>query len=189
MAQYPRKLEYVMTSEIDVPAKLLFTQDHIQLQLINMVRQLSPLLHDKCPVVVCVMTGGLRVTADLLSYMPYPLTLDYAHVTRYPAGTPTIAEFPTIYKLPDAKMLRHRTVLIVDDILDEGHTMAKIVQDVRSKEASEVYTAVLCTKDRHRVTKEADFSALTVPDCYVFGYGMDHKGLYRNLPHIYGVIE
>ena len=87
--------------------------------------------------------------------------------------------------------LEGRTVLVLDDILDEGVTLAAILEDCRAQGARAVHSAVLVDKriGRPRTLERADFTGLSVPDRYVFGFGMDYRGYLRNLPAIYAVAE
>jgi hypoxanthine phosphoribosyltransferase len=91
--------------------------------------------------------------------------------------------------LPQLALL-DRTVLVVDDILDEGHTLQAILNAIKAQGAEQVYTAVLLDKQHERKANpdyKPDFVGLTIPDRYVFGYGMDYKEYWRNAPGIYAV--
>ena len=137
------------------------------------------------PVVVCLMNGGVVPFGRLLTRLQFPLQVDYVHATRYGARLRG-GELEWIagpFMSPTG-----RTVLLVDDILDEGTTLAAIEARYRSDGAKEVYKAVLTRKDRPRQTAiDVDFVGLEIPDRYVFGYGMDYKGYLRNAPGIYAV--
>ncbi len=135
------------------------------------------------PLVLCVMNGGLFTTVCLLAQMDFPLGFDYLHATRY---RDTTQGGGLHWQRPPPETLSGRTVLIVDDILDEGVTLAAIVEACRERGAREVLTAVLVKKQHDRGNGfQADYVGLTVPDRYVFGCGMDYKGYWRNLPAIY----
>lgn len=139
------------------------------------------------PLVICVMNGGLVPFGRLLPQLQFPLQIDYIHATRY-GGKLSGGELQWL--VSPSHSLRGRTVLLVDDILDEGTTLAGIDTRFRAEGARAVHKAVLINKQRprtHPVTVE--FTGLTVPDRYVFGYGMDYKGYLRNAPGIYAVAE
>ncbi len=140
------------------------------------------------PVVLAVMVGGLLPAGKLLPKLDFPLEVDYIHATRY-RGATTGGELVWIAR-PKIE-LDGRSVLIVDDILDEGHTLAGIIEECRDLGASEVLTAVLVEKlhDRRYQGLKADFVGVEVEDRYVFGAGMDYKGFWRNLAGIYAVAE
>ncbi len=143
-------------------------------------------LHDRQPLVLPVMMGGLIPAGELLRRIDFPLDLDYIHATRYRGGTEgrelKWRSYPQI-------SLAGRVVLIIDDILDEGATLAAIVDYCRGEGVKEVLTAVLVDKKhpRQRQFERADFSGLEVDDRYVFGSGMDYHGRYRNLRGIYAL--
>lgn len=138
------------------------------------------------PLVLAVMLGGMIPAAALLQRLRFPLELDYVHATRYRGGTQGAElEWLVRPRVP----LEGRVVLIVDDILDEGVTLAAIAAHCRAGGAEEVLTCVLVDKrhGRPRALPSADFTGLQVDDRYVFGCGMDYRGYLRNLPAIYAV--
>jgi hypoxanthine phosphoribosyltransferase len=135
------------------------------------------------PLLVCIMTGGVVPFGKLLPRLSFPFQIDYVHATRY-RGQLSGGEFQWISG-PHVEP-RGRTVLLVDDILDEGTTLAGIEARYRAEGAREVRKAVLVIKDRPRVHEiVVEYAGLTVPNRYVFGYGMDYKGYLRNAPGIY----
>ncbi len=137
------------------------------------------------PVVLCVLLGGLVPTGQLLCRLNFPLQLDYIHATRYRGGT----QGDQLQWLARPRIsLVGRTVLVIDDILDKGVTLAGILDDCRNQGANEVFSAVLIDKKTERAGLErADFSGLVVPDRYVFGCGMDYFNYLRNAPGVYAV--
>ncbi|MDH4273564.1 MAG: hypoxanthine-guanine phosphoribosyltransferase [Gammaproteobacteria bacterium] len=168
-------------------ADCLHTSAQIDVALNDMAREITAKLGDKSPLVLCVMTGALIPAAQLLLRLNFPLEIDYLHATRY--GNATLGGQLQWIARPRLS-LNGRIILLVDDILDEGRTLAAIIEDCRAAGASEIYTATLVTKDRSRDTlQNSDFNGLTVPDRYVFGYGMDYKGYLRNIAGIYAVNE
>lgn len=135
------------------------------------------------PLLVCIMTGGVVPFGMLLPRLQFPLQIDYVHATRY-ANQLTGGELQ--WRVGPGEPPAERTVLLVDDILDEGATLAAIEQRYRADGAAAVYKAVLVVKERRRQQDIAvEFVGLSVPDRYVFGYGMDYKGYLRNAPGIY----
>ena len=152
-----------------------------------MANDIQEVLLDKNPLLLCVMNGGLITMAQLLLRLQFPLQYDYVHATRYQGET----QGSKLNWIAEPSMaMENRNVLIVDDILDEGLTMAAIVEYCKLNGAATVHTAVLVNKchDRKALAK-ADFTGLHVNDRYVFGYGMDYKGYLRNLDGIYAVID
>lgn len=135
------------------------------------------------PIVVCVLNGGVVLFGQLLPMLEFPLQIDYVHATRYQEniGTSELSWISGPHR--DAQ---GRTIVLVDDILDEGTTLAGIIDYYNKAGATKVISVVLVEKDRNRkVDIKPDFVGLKVPDRYVFGYGMDYKGYWRNAPGIY----
>ena len=168
-------------------ADLIHSQHAIESALDRMALAITERLQDKNPLVVCVMMGGLMPTAFLISRLKFPFQLDYIHATRY-RGKTSGGELHWIARAQ--QNLRDRMVLLVDDILDEGHTLKSIVDDCLAHGAKDVLTAVALSKDHGRgQAMQATFVGLTVPDRYVFGFGMDYKEYWRALPAVYAIKE
>jgi hypoxanthine phosphoribosyltransferase len=169
-------------------SELLHDASAVEAALSRMAAEITAKLGDRRPVVLCVMVGGLIPAGLLLPKLDFPLEIDYCHATRY-RGATTGGDLLWIAR-PQID-LTDREVLIVDDILDEGHTLAQIIEDCRFQGARGVYTAALVNKRHNRRFNglKADFVGLDVEDRYVFGAGMDYKGWFRNLPGIYAAPE
>jgi len=139
------------------------------------------------PLVLCVMNGGLMPTGLLLPRLNFPLKVDYLHATRYREET---SGSELMWQHMPSEILSGRHVLIVDDILDEGHTLAAIIDYCKAQQPASLRSAVLAQKQHDRgVRPPLEYVGLTVPDRYVFGCGMDYKGYWRNLMGIYAVAE
>jgi hypoxanthine phosphoribosyltransferase len=139
------------------------------------------------PIIYAVMNGGLVLAGRILPRLPFPLELAYLHATRYGhALQGTLLD----WRVRPGQDLRGRSVLVLDDILDEGHTLAAIIDYLRQEGAREVCSAVLVHKVHARKAypgMRADFTGLDVPDRFLFGCGMDYKGYWRNAPGIYAL--
>jgi len=174
-------------SRVLAAADCCYNREQIQQAIDKMAQEISDELSGLNPLLLCVMTGGLIITGDLLLRLDFPLQYDYIHASRY-AGNTRGAELNWITRphLP----LQGRHVLIIDDILDEGVTLRELLEYCQQQGVQSARTAVLVNKlhDRKQL-KSADFIGLTVEDRYVFGYGMDYKGFLRNVPGIYAVSE
>jgi hypoxanthine phosphoribosyltransferase len=134
--------------------------------------------------VVPVLSGAMIFTADLIRELPLKMKINLINVSSY-AGETTDGEDPKILHALTADLSR-RPVLIVDDILDTGRTLARVVEYVRGFEPADLRTVVLLRKKRRRAASalKPDFVGFDVPDKFVVGYGLDYNGLYRNLPEI-----
>lgn len=139
------------------------------------------------PIVVCVLNGGVVLFGQLLPKLEFPLQVDYVHATRYREN---IGSDELRWISGPHASAQDRTIILVDDILDEGTTLAGIIEYYKKAGAAKVVSVVLVEKDRERSVKiKPDFLGLKVPDRYVFGYGMDYKGYWRNAPGIYAEKE
>ena len=166
-------------------ADCLFDRAAVETAIRAMAAAMTPVLKGTDPLFVCILNGGLMPFSQVLTHLPFPLETDYIHATRYGSAL-TGGDLHWI--AGPAVMPEGRVVVLVDDILDEGLTLAAIEARYRGQGATAVYKAVLTRKQRPRkVPVEVDFVGLEVPDRYVFGYGMDYKGYLRNVPGIYAV--
>lgn len=164
-------------------ADLLHDKQEVDAAIDSMANKINLLLADRNPVYLCVMNGGMVIGGELLTRLSIPLTVDAINASRYQNQT----SGSTIeWVLKPRTPLQGRTVLIVDDILDEGITLEAIYQYCLDQGATSVYSAVLVDKILdHEKPVQADFVGLTVKNRYLFGYGMDYKGYLRNMPGIY----
>lgn len=166
-------------------ADCCYTQAQVQQAISQMAEVITRDYKEKNPLLLCVMNGGLIFTGELLLKLQFPLQYDYIHATRY-AGQTRGGELNWIAE--SSIPLKERHVLVIDDINDEGLTLAAIVKHCKEQEALSVATAVLVDKKHDRKQgAPADYQGLVVEDRYVFGYGMDYKGYLRNVPGIYAV--
>jgi hypoxanthine phosphoribosyltransferase len=149
--------------------------------------EINASLADTHPLVMVVMRGALVFAGQLLPQLTFPLDLDSMDLTRY--GDATQGGEITLRAAP-APNVAGRTVLVVDDILDEGITLAAIRDKLLKMGARKVITAVLADKQTGRTKPlTADFVGMTLPNRYVFGFGMDVHGYWRNLPSIHALKE
>ena len=153
----------------------------------RIAQEITAKLRERLPLVLSVMRGSVIFSGQLLPQLRFPLHFDYLDVTRY--GFDTVGGEIT-WKVSPGTAVSGRVVLVLDDILDEGHTLAAVRDKLMEAGAIEFYAAVLAQKDTGRVRPiEPDFVGITVPNRYVFGCGMDVYGAWRNLPAIYALKE
>jgi hypoxanthine phosphoribosyltransferase len=166
-------------------AQLIHSADSVQSTIVRLSREITEVLENKTPVVICVMGGGIVFAGQLLTHLKFPLEVDYVHASRY--QNETIGQSLVWTSLPKLD-LNNRTVLLMDDILDEGVTLKAIEEKCLSLGAKEVFSAVFVEKILNQIKPiKADFVGLEVPNAYVFGYGMDIYGWWRNLDAIYAM--
>lgn len=178
--------DYIAFQTVMAEAELLHAPAEIEQALDRMAQHIEHQLAGSNPLVLCVLTGGIVVMGALLTRLRFPLEIDYLHLTRYQKQTQGQAQWQWL-AYPQTSLIG-RTVLVVDDILDEGVTLQAILAYCQQQGATAVYSAVLAHKQHGRSRlPAADFTALTVVDRYVFGYGMDYHGYGRNAPGIFAV--
>lgn len=172
---------------VTATADLIFSREQVDKALDRMAETISKLLSKQDPLVLSIMNGGIVTTALLMLRMQFPLQLDSIVVNRY-RNTTQGNEIRWLKEPVEA--IRDRVILLIDDILDEGFTLAEIKDYCLNQGAKSVYTAVLIDKmlDREKPVK-ADIIGLTSENRYLFGYGMDYKGYLRNAPGIFACAE
>ena len=166
-------------------AERIASEDDVRAALERLADEIGRELADSFPLVLAVMGGAVVFAGHLLTRLRFPLEFDYLHVTRY-RGNTRAGEME--WRVLPGQNVVGRTVLVLDDILDEGETLAAIRNKLVDLGAAHVWSAVLTDKNNGLDKPiRADFVGLHVPDRYVFGCGMDAYGLWRNLPAIYAL--
>ena len=173
------------SQQVREEADCLFDKESVYAAVKKMADEMTVELAETNPVVLAIMNGGLIPMGLLLPELDFPMQIDYLHATRYRGKT----RGGELHWLVTPKIdLKDRHVILIDDIHDEGVTLYEITRHCYEIGAKKVHTAVLVNKIHDRKSgTHADFSALDVPDRYVFGFGMDYKGMLRNVPGIYAV--
>ncbi|MDR0736639.1 MAG: hypoxanthine-guanine phosphoribosyltransferase [Zoogloeaceae bacterium] len=167
-------------------AELIHPETVVQDAVRQVAARVKEELAGENPVVLCVMSGAVPFAGELLQRLDFPLDFDYLHASRY--GANTSGHNKLTWRSGPWIDLKDRVVLVVDDILDEGITLSTICERIRQMGARRVLTAVFVEKATGRAKPiQTDFVGLAVPDRFVFGFGMDICGAWRNLPAIYAV--
>lgn len=153
----------------------------------RMATAITDRLQDANPLIFAVMNGGLIPAGQLLPRLDFPLETTYLHATRYGHA---LNGSQLDWRVRPSAPPSGRYVLVIDDILDEGHTLAAICAELRAAGANEVLTAVLVHKLHGRKAApgmRADFTGLEIADRFLFGCGMDYHGYWRNAAGIHAV--
>ncbi|MDA1076664.1 MAG: hypoxanthine-guanine phosphoribosyltransferase [Proteobacteria bacterium] len=167
-------------------ADLLFDAHAVAGAIDRLAVQISVSLAERNPILMCVLHGGLPFTGELMKRLHFPLELGFLQVSRYADATVG----GQLHWLAEPSVnVAGRTVLIVDDVLDEGKTLNAIHQRLLDLGAEDVLSAVLVDKKVPGRDTVADFTGLNCPDRYLFGCGMDYQGYWRNLPSIYAMSD
>ena len=168
-------------------ADCLVDRPSVEAAIDRMAGEISAKIGKLKPLVFCVMNGGLIFCGQLLTRLSFPLEVGYLHATRYGRE---INGGELEWQAAPPVDVSGRTVLLVDDILDEGVTLKALVDECERRGARSVLTAVLVDKQHDRKVRpgyRADFTGLEIPDRFVFGYGLDYDGMWRNAAGIYAV--
>ncbi|SIP94468.1 hypoxanthine phosphoribosyltransferase [Janthinobacterium sp. TND4EL3] len=170
-------------------AELLFDQDTVQASITRMADVLNTRFNaadsKEFPLVLGVMGGAVVFTGSLLPQLSFPLEFDYIHVSRYGDDD---KGGEVVWKVIPRSNVAGRTVIVLDDILDEGETLAHVKQRLLDMGASEVILAVFADKAiGKKKPVQADIVGLVIPNRFVVGFGMDAYGYWRNLPGLWAI--
>lgn len=170
-------------------AECLYSFNEVNEALDRMANEITHVLKDECPLILCVMTGALITTGHLVTRLHFPLEIDYIHATRY-RGTNRGGDLHWLVEPRNS--LKDRAILVVDDIMDGGLTLAAIIDYCKQAGAKSIHTAVMVSKKRVRepgVNFEPDFFGVETEDKYLFGFGLDYEEYLRNVPGVYAVAQ
>ncbi len=167
---------------------MLLDRPELEAMIARMGKQIDAVLEGERALFIPIMKGALIFASQLALSMRTDLEFDYVHATRYDGQT-SGGQIHWLHAI--SAPLPGRTVLLVDDILDQGHTLKAVRDDCLHRGAARVLVASLCSKKHHRLVAgiTADFNGFELSDRYVFGYGMDYHEKGRNLPAIYALKE
>ena len=161
---------------------LIASAEQVETAVRRVAGEIEARLGGAYPLLLAVMGGAVVFAGQLLPMLRFPLDFDYVHASRYRQATRGAG---IEWRVSPPDRVKGRTVLVVDDILDHGETMAAIRARLLELGAQSVYAAVLVEKLLEKKKPvDADFVGLRIPDRFVFGCGMDAKGYWRNLPEI-----
>ncbi len=166
--------------------KILITDRQLARRVKTLAAQIERDFLGREIVVVALLNGTVLFLADLVRHLTLPLRLDFIGVSSYGLGT----ESGNLVFTKELRLdVRGRDVLVVDDILDTGRTLSRVLPKLRILRPRRIRTCVLLDKPSRRVDKiKADYVGFTIPDLFVVGYGLDFAERYRNLPFV-GVLH
>ncbi len=172
-----------LRSEVE---KILITDEQLAKRIKTLAKEIERDFRGREMVVVSLLNGTVLFLADLIRHLNLPLHLDFIGVSSYGAGT----ESGELVFTKELRLdVRNRDVLLVDDILDTGRTLSRVLPKLRALKPRRIKVCVLLDKPERRVEKiRADYVGFTIPDLFVIGYGLDFAERYRNLPFV-GVLH
>jgi hypoxanthine phosphoribosyltransferase len=163
--------------------RVLITGEEIQARVAELGESIAREYADQNPVIVGVLKGAVVFMADLIRAMPIDLTTDYMALSSYGAGTRSsgVVKLASDLSMP----IDDRHVVLVEDIIDTGRTISYLKRNLETRHPKSVRLCTLLDKiERREVDVDIDYLGFTIPNVFVIGYGLDHGGLYRNLPYV-----
>ena len=166
-------------------AELVVSSEEVELAIARIAEAITQRFRNRYPLLLCVMNGAVFFCGRLLPLLRFPLHFDYVHASRYGSE---IEGQRLVWRAHPPESVKGREVILLDDILDIGETLAAIKARVLELGAAACHIAVLTTKQKPGPKPvSADFVGLEIPDRFVFGCGLDAYGSWRNLPAIYAL--
>jgi hypoxanthine phosphoribosyltransferase len=178
------KEEKRMNNDIE---RVLYSKDDINRRMDELANQLTAEYKDQRPLIVSVMTGAVLFTVDMIKRMDIMAKLDFIDVSSYYGGTSSTGKVKLVQDLKSD--VRGRSILIMEDIVDTGHTLKYLIDLLKERGAKSVKVCTLLDKPEGRqVEVKADYVGFNVPNEFLVGYGLDYQGYYRNLPYV-GILK
>jgi len=178
-------LRTIISSGMDSQVRLhsLFPRAEIESAVKRLASEITGDYHDKNPLLIGILKGSFMFLADLARQLDFPLELEFIRLSSYGSGRQTSGRVKVVQGL--RSVVRDRHVLVVEDIVDTGITVAFLLDYLKKKKtASQRLCALMDKPSRRRVTVDIDYLGFTVPDKFLVGYGLDCDEQYRNLPDI-----
>lgn len=168
--------------------RILIPEEELKEKIIEVSKLINADYAGKTVHMICVLKGGVFFSCELAKYMEMPVTFDFMAVSSYGSGTESSGVVKIIKDLDEP--ISGRDVLIVEDIIDSGRTLAYLVDILRQRGPASIKICTLLDKPSRRTEKKmkVDYSCIQIPDSFVVGFGLDYDQKYRNLPYI-GVVE
>ena len=168
--------------------RVLLTEEEVDRRIGEIAEQISKDYAGQEVHLICILKGGVFFTCELAKRLTVPVTMDFMSVSSYGGGTESSGIVKLVKDLDES--LEGKNVLIVEDIIDSGHTLAYLIDVLNQRKPAEIRLCTLLDKPERRVKKQVkvDYVCFTIPDEFVVGYGLDYDQKYRNLPYI-GVVE
>ena len=167
-------------------AKVLITKEEIETRIKEVAAQITADYNGESVLFVCILKGAIHFFSDLTREIDLPLTMDFMAISSYGAGTTSSGEVKMLKDLD--KTINGKHVIIVEDIIDSGNTLSYLKRLLGSRQPASIKICTLLDKpSRRKVDITPDYCCFTIPDEFVFGYGLDIDQLYRNEKDIYAL--
>lgn len=164
--------------------KKLFDLNEIAKKVKSLGEKISKDYHGEEIIVICLLRGGFVFTADLVREIQIPVIVDFMTTSSYDDGEMSSGIVEIINDIRADVKGKH--ILIVDDIMDSGNTMKKVVEFIEKKEPKSIKVCVMLDKPSRRESDiTPDYVGFTIPDVFIVGYGLNYGDYYRNIPYIF----
>jgi len=173
-----------MQGHLEFLDEILITEEMLGKRIAELGAQISRDYQGKEPHLICILRGGVVFLADLIRHLTVPNSIDFMAVSSYGAGARHTTGKVRI-TLDLQQDIYERDVLLVEDIVDSGYTIATVLEFLRTRHPKSLRVCTLLDKaERREIQVPIDYCGFVIPDKFVFGYGLDLDELYRNLPFI-----
>ncbi len=168
--------------------RVLIPEEEVNKKISEIAAQISQDYEGKAVHLICILKGGVFFTCELSKRLTVPVSIDFMSVSSYGAGTVSSGVVKIVKDLDEP--LEGKDVLIVEDIIDSGRTLAYLMEILEKRGPKSIRLCTLLDKPERRVKKQVkvDYTCFRIPDKFVVGYGLDYDQKYRNLPYI-GIVE
>jgi len=168
-------------------AEVLISTEELQAKVAELGRQISEDYRGQDPLLICLLRGAVVFLSDLIRAIEIPLEMDFMAISSYGASTESSGVVRLVMDLKST--ITGRNVLIVEDIVDTGRTLAYILDNLQTRRPADIKVCALLSKPSRREAQvKLDYIGFEIPDAFVVGYGLDYAEGYRNLPFI-GVLK
>lgn len=164
-------------------SRILISEEQLRHEVAVMARELDAQYREDVPLLVGVLTGAVTFVSDIMQAMTIPLEIDFMAISSYGAATKSTGVVRILKDLNEE--IEGRRVIIIEDIVDSGLTLRYLLEVLAARNPLDVHVVALLKKTkRNAVDVQVDRVGFEIPDEFVVGYGLDHAGLYRNLPYV-----
>lgn len=167
--------------------KVLISEEEVDKRIREMAAEISKRYEGKTLHLICVLRGGAFFMCELAKRLTVPVTIDFMSVSSYGDGTESSGQIKIVKDLDDS--IEGREVLVVEDIIDSGRTLSRLMELLESRRPASLALCTLLDKPERRVVEvDVDYTGFQIPDLFVVGYGLDCAQKHRNYPFV-GVVE
>ena len=167
--------------------RVLIPEEEVDKKIREMAAEISKKYEGKTLHLICVLRGGVFFMCELAKRLTVPVTLDFMSVSSYGDGTESSGQIKIVKDLDDS--IEGKDVLVVEDIIDSGRTLSKLMELLESRKPASLALCTLLDKPERRVVEvDVDYTGFQIPDLFVVGYGLDCAQKHRNYPYV-GVVE